>query len=71
MRKKQEEKAEQAEKEEASHSKNEATKDMVSRWSDGARGAPMMSVVGGSSAPRPPALSLNFRCLFFILFICN
>jgi hypothetical protein len=30
-----------------------------------------MSVIGGSSAPRPPTPSLNFRCLSFILFMCN
>jgi hypothetical protein len=34
MRKEREEKAKWAGKEEASHSKKEATKDMVSRWSD-------------------------------------
>jgi hypothetical protein len=34
MRKEREEKAEWARKEEASHSKKEATKDMVSQWSD-------------------------------------
>jgi hypothetical protein len=34
MRKEREEEAEWARKEEASHSKKEATKDMVSRWSD-------------------------------------
>jgi hypothetical protein len=44
MRKEQEEKVERNEKEEAwkkkeaSRSKNEATKDMVSQWSDGGQG---------------------------------
>jgi hypothetical protein len=33
--------------------------------------APRMFVGGESSAPRPPSLSLNFRCLYFILFMCN
>jgi hypothetical protein len=48
MRKERNEKAEWAEKEEASKKetsclKKEATKDMMSRFSDGANGAPRMS----------------------------
>jgi hypothetical protein len=69
MRNEQEEKVERAEKEEVS--KNKATNDMVSRWSDGAKCAPRMSIIGGSNAPKPPAPSLNFRCLSFILYMCN
>jgi hypothetical protein len=69
MRSEQEEKVERAEMEEVS--KKKATNDMVSRWSDRAKGAPRMSIVGGSNAPKPPAPSLNFRCLSFVLYMCN
>jgi hypothetical protein len=37
----------------------------------GTKGALRMSVIGGSSDPRPPAPILNFRCLSFVLYMCN
>jgi hypothetical protein len=56
-------KKEEASQKEVSCSKKETTKDMMVRWSEGAKCAPRMSRFGGSSAPR---VLLHLNILLYI-----